>query len=112
MFELFAQLFNEMGHRTRRGSLFADTSVDRLLRDTIAKGLRRANYTKSTDNTKQWKLKPESEWIYTHVEPIVSEELWDECNNFLDAQRNSRKKNWPQAKYPSFFWSHLLFLRW
>ncbi len=101
MFELFTQhkrkktvarLINEMGHRTRRGGKFSDTSIDRLLRDTIAKGLRRANYTESTDKTKQWKLKPESEWIYTHVEPIVSEELWDECNNFLDVQRNSRKK--------------------
>jgi hypothetical protein len=28
-------------------------------------------------NKKSWVLKPQDQWVYTHVEPVISEELWD-----------------------------------
>ena len=96
IFELFmehrrkkavARLINEEGHRTRGGGKFSDNTVDRILRDPVAKGRRRANYTRSTGDKKHWVLKPESEWIFTDVEPIVSAEVFDQVNAILDAQR-------------------------
>lgn len=99
MYELFAKhkrkktvsrMLNEKGFRTRNGSEFSDTTVDRLLRDPMAKGQRRANYTKSLGEKKHWTVKPESEWVITACPAIVSEELWNKCNAILDEQEATR----------------------
>jgi hypothetical protein len=60
-----AKLLNDLGYRTRSGALFSDTTVDRLLRDTTAKGI------KIVDGKEM------------PVEPIVSVVIWQRANNLL-----------------------------
>ena len=94
-----AEKLNSLGHRTRNGARFSDTTVDRLLRDTTAKGIRLANYTKSTGEGKQWKVKPQDEWIQVPCPAIIDEKLWQECNAILDEQKSKRRKIGRASEY-------------
>lgn len=81
-----ADELNKLGYRTRRGALFSDTTVARLLKDTTAKGERIANYTKSFGNGKSVVFKSKSEWIVTACPQIISEQIWNKANRILDEQ--------------------------
>lgn len=60
-----ATLLNDLGYRTRNGSKFSDTSIDRMLRDTTAKGIRKVDGRTVTNDA------------------IISADTWQRINNIL-----------------------------
>jgi site-specific DNA recombinase len=92
-----AAMLNELGYRTRNGSKFTGTTIERLIKDPTAKGTRRANYTKSLGEKKNWVIKPESEWIEIPCPAIVDETIWNECNSILSVQTKRRVNVGPRT---------------
>jgi site-specific DNA recombinase len=99
MYELYAEtrrkkavarILNERGYKSPGGKAWTYTTVNRLLRDTTAKGQYRQNYTTSGAKPGSIEYKPESEWVVHEVEPIVSAELWEACNAILEGQKTKR----------------------
>jgi len=78
----------EEGLRARK-SKFRPVTLKRILTDTVYRGLKRANYTRSKGKGKSWELKPEEEWVYFEVEPIVDEETWEKVNEMI--RKNEEK---------------------
>ena len=114
LYELFAEhkrlrtvarMMNEQGYRTRKCAAFSDTTVKRLLADPTAKGEHRANYTTTSDRTTSWDVKPESEWVIREVEPIISVELWDACNQELAERAKAYKR--PARRSPHLFTGYM-----
>jgi hypothetical protein len=67
-----AKILNDLGYRTRRDARFYDTTVDRLIRDETAKGLRT----------------PNGDIV---IEPIISKEVWQRANTILEGKKPTRK---------------------
>ena len=90
---------NRLGYRTRNGSLFTGTTIERLLKDTTAKGFRKANHTKSRGEGKHWDMKPEAEWINLPCPAIIDEVTWNDANAILAKQYAKRNKPGRTAVY-------------
>jgi site-specific DNA recombinase len=86
-----ARMLNDLGHRTRGGAKFNDTTIDRLLRDPTAKGIRIANYTKSNSTGGRVIIKPEEEWVVIDCPAIVEVDVWEKCNQILKDQAYTQR---------------------
>lgn len=78
-----ANVLNEKGYRSRNGAKFGKTTIKRVLTDPTYKGMKRANYSKSKGDKKSWLLKPQDQWVFFEVEPLVSEDVWNEVNTII-----------------------------
>ena len=99
-YELFAQLrrkgavaraLNEKGYRTRSNLLWRDVTIGRILQCPSAKGVHRAHFTKQKGKW-SWEERPLHEQVHIPVEPIVSEELWNQCNQITEEQQKKIKR--------------------
>lgn len=115
MYELFAEthrkkavarILNERGYKSPSGKAWTYTTVNRLLRDTTAKGQYRQNYTTSGAAKGSVAYKPESEWVIHEVPAIVSTELWEACYAVLEGQRQGRT---PPGRKPIHLFSGLTY---
>jgi len=86
-----ARKMNEAGYRSREGAPWSDNAVKRALECPSAKGVYWLNRFRQTG---PWKSeeKPESEWAPLAIEPIVSEDLWNQCNQILEEQQKANKR--------------------
>lgn len=103
-FELYLELgrlkavcaqLKEEGYRARKSD-FKSQTLKRILTDTTYKGLRRANYSKSKGNKKSWVLKPEKDWVFTEVEPLVDKDLWETVNALIVQRAQPFQKTLPK----------------
>jgi site-specific DNA recombinase len=86
-FRTVANVLNEKGYRTRHGAKWAGSSIERLVRDPTAKGLKRYNFSHIPEGQVSWVAKPEADWVHHPCEPIVSEELWNSVNVLLTEKK-------------------------
>ena len=91
-------ILNERGYRTRAGRLYNAKGIEDLLRDPTAKGQHRANYS-TRRNGGAYEIKPEGEWVYTPVEPIVPEELWEAVNKTLMSRKSGAPFPGPRPEH-------------
>lgn len=84
-------MLNELGHRTRKGAGFTITAVGRWLRDPLAKGERAATVAVGLGMKRHRKHRQSRERAVTRVQPIVSEDLWNQANRILDAKRTAAR---------------------
>lgn len=79
-----SNILNEEGYKTRNNKDWRDNVISRMIKNPIyfgATARNRYNTNKLYGNNKHV-LKAEEEWIITEnnkVEPIISKELWDKC---------------------------------
>ncbi|MBS1594121.1 MAG: recombinase family protein [Bacteroidetes bacterium] len=97
--QVVCTILNDKGYRTRNGALFTPTTLERLLRDPMAKGERRANYTKSLGEKKHWKVKDASEWVMISCPAIITEDMYNQTIAILDQFTNKRTVRPKKAVY-------------
>lgn len=100
---------NAMGLRTRLGANLSVMVLKRIIDDPVYIGRRRANYTKSTGDGKHWVLKPEKDWVYHEVDPIIGQQEWEKIRQLrLIRQSQSGVPMKPPPKTSKYLFGGIL----
>lgn len=87
-----ARILNEKGCRTRHGMRWRDMTIGRILECPSAKGTLRMRFTKRVGNSWSKEERPVEEQVFVPVEPIVSEDVWNQCQRLLEEQKKSSNR--------------------
>ena len=91
-----SQILYKKGYTSRKGTLLDASTLTRMIRNPKYKGYYCTNTIARLDykNNKQIRL-PQEQWkvfeCKENIPPIVSEEIWNECNKILKARSDSFK---------------------
>lgn len=89
-----AKKLAELGYTSKTGEPYSGRTIERLIIDPTAKGVRISNYS-----TNSGKIKPETEWEYHSCPALISEELWNECNRIIKEQKEGYQPPGPRPVY-------------
>lgn len=95
-FKKIGEILAENGYYTRKGKVFSDVTLKKMILNPRYKGFYTANLTEVKDyKTHKKTPKPKDEWIVYkddkgYIPAIVSEELWDKANSI----HQERLKRW------------------
>ncbi len=98
-FTKIAHKLAEHGYYTKKGKIFSNTTLKKMLTNYRYKGYYTANLSTVEDyKTHKKKINPPEEWIIYkdskgHVPAIVSEELWNRANDIYNERNNKWNKN-------------------
>lgn len=98
-FKKIGEILAEKGFYTRKGKVFSDVTLKKMLKNPRYKGFYTANMSEVQDYKTHKKVaKPESEWIVEkdkngNIPPIVSERLWNKCNEIYKKKNSVWNKN-------------------
>ncbi len=80
-----SKTLTNQGIFSRSGKTFEECTVRKIIRNPLFKGIAVMNKVHYDFNTKKSIINDPSEWLYNeNVPPIVSEELWETANRFMD----------------------------
>ena len=98
-FKKIGEMLASEGHFTRKGKVFSDITLKKMILNPRYKGYYTANLSEVQDYKTHKKIKkPKSDWIVYKdtsgaVPGIVTEELWDKANNIHNERYNRWNKN-------------------
>lgn len=98
---------NKAGIYARRGQ-WTPPTLKRILADPVYKGKYRANRAKSLGEGKGWIEKPEAEWVWYDVDPIVSEKVWNAAQKLLADISAPHAKIAPRDREGKYTYSGIL----
>lgn len=95
-YSIVAKILTDKGYVTPKGKdVWSDVTIKRLLKNTDAKGILRSNFRGKPTEDNPTGIKPSSEWIYTKIPTLVSEEIWESANAIIKEQESKSKQTKP-----------------